>query len=162
MWYNPLSNQLENSCAWVNGSSEDTELLIGPCMNLVMYLCAQVSCPSKGTLIPHGTPLVPAIQSSWTVCKRGENFTCKHNSVMVINSLSFNSTVYLITVQNKHIDLQTSTEALRCDGQYFATSRVLNPCETFVSTSKSAALKENRTALCHCCRVWAVGWWGSP
>lgn len=138
-------------------------LLIGPYMNLVTCLCVQVSCPSKGTLIPRGTLPISTVQSSWIVCKRGESFTCKHSSVMVIKSLSFNSTVYLIFVQNKPIDLQTSTEALRCDGQYFATSKVLNPCETeLVSTSKSPTLKKNRTVLCHYWRVWAVGWWGSP
>lgn len=60
--------QLEDSCAWVSDTSEDTEvlmrLLIRPYMNLIMYFCIQVSCPSKGTLIPYGTPLVSAIQSS--------------------------------------------------------------------------------------------------
>lgn len=142
-------------------TSEDAELLmwpwllIGPYMNLVMYLCVQVSCPSKGTLIPRGAPLVSAIQCSWIVCKKRWELLCKHNSVMVINSLSFNSTIYLILVQNENIDLQTSTEALRCDGQYFATSKVLNPCETEV-VSTSATLKNNMTVLCHYCRVWAV------
>lgn len=166
-------SHLEDSCAWVNDSSESlcglTELLmwpwllIGPYMNLVMGLCVQVSCPSKGTLIPHETTLVSTIQSSWIVRKKREELLCKHNSVLVINSLSFNSTVHWILVQNKHTDLQTSTEALRYGGKHFATSKLLSPCETeVVSTSKSATLKKNRTILCHYCRVWAVGWWGSP
>lgn len=82
-------NPSENSCALVSDTSEGTELLtwlpIRTYMNL-MYFCVQVSCPSKGTLIPCGTPLVSTIQSSWIVCKRGESFSCKQNSAMVINS----------------------------------------------------------------------------
>lgn len=169
MWYSPLSQPIRGFLCLINDSSEDMELLVwpwlltGPYMILVVCLCIQVFCPSKGTLIPRGTSLVSIIHSSWRVCKRGESFTCKHKSVMVINSLSFNSTVYLILVQDKHIDLQASTKALRCDEQYFAASKVLNPCETKpVSTPKSATLKKNRTVLCHYCRVWAVGGWGSP
>lgn len=138
-------------------------LLIGPYIEL-----SHVSlCPSflslKGDTNPTWDPTCLNYSEQLNSMQKSWELLCKHNSAMVINSLSFNSTVYLIFAQNKHIDLQTSTKALRCDGQHFATSRFLNSCETeVVSTSKTATLKKNRTVLCHYCRVWAVGWWGSP